>query len=454
MQRDRTTCLDLQAQVVDQDLCIGCGACVGVCPTAALTTDLAATHEPQMDESKCTGCGLCVAVCPGLGYPVVQWAKAHCDEHTRLHPERGPVREYYRGHSNDPAIRAASASGGVATSLLLHLLETGQVDEVAVVGMEDERPVVSLTSDPEKVRAAVMSKYGPVPLLATVIPELRKRPRRLAMTVIPCQLGGWLRARERMPRLRQSQVLTIGLFCGQIQSYDALTSIAASLGVRYPGEAKFVAWRYGPYPGSARFERPDGSAVEKPLYPWLDIAVPHFSLHRCFLCPDGGNWLADMTLGDIHHGGTDETVVVCRTRRAHEVLTSAQKAGSISLTELTPAQVEACVIKAITRSKLLPAIARNTWRQQRGKATPQFDYDGAALLQGKLKWMAPIAVWKYRLTFWARTGWRRRFLLAHPTLLEKTGHFLYYFPATIPGYPLALRTAKAIGRVLRRVSGR
>jgi len=47
----------------DDDKCFECGACTGICPTAALHI-----HRPDMavlfDPDKCTGCGLCVAVCP------------------------------------------------------------------------------------------------------------------------------------------------------------------------------------------------------------------------------------------------------------------------------------------------------------------------------------------------------------------------------------------------------
>ena len=47
----------------DDEKCFECGACTGICPTAALHI-----HRPDMavlfDPDKCTGCGLCVAVCP------------------------------------------------------------------------------------------------------------------------------------------------------------------------------------------------------------------------------------------------------------------------------------------------------------------------------------------------------------------------------------------------------
>lgn len=436
---DRQSSVSLKQSILVNELCCGCGACAGVCPTGAIEIDIFSTHEPVIDQNKCTSCGLCLAVCPGQGYPVVEWSRKRCGEGTQIHKERGPVRKYLLGHSTDPDIRQNSASGGIATSLMLYLLETGQVDDVSVINMENERPVARLTHDPQVVRDAMMSKYGPVPMLATLIPELRKRPRRVAITFTPCQLGGWLRAVERIPALRKSQIFSIGLFCGQIQNYDSLAAIASTLGVKYPGDAKFVAWRYGPYPGSARFEKPDGTAAEKPLYPWLDVAVPHFSLHRCFLCPDGGNWLADMTLGDIHSGGSDETVIVCRTKAVEAVLQAAQKKGKIVLNEMRPEQVEACVIKHITNSKMLPAIARNLWLKSKRRCFPSFDYDSETLLRSQNSFMRRLYIFKYRITFWARTGWRRSILIRRPRLMEMTGHFLYCFPRTLPGWNTAMR---------------
>jgi len=83
--------IDLKSVVGDNDLCCGCGACAGVCPTGAIAIDISRSHEPVIDESKCTGCGLCYDVGPGRGYPVIQWAGQHCNEETRMVPERGPV---------------------------------------------------------------------------------------------------------------------------------------------------------------------------------------------------------------------------------------------------------------------------------------------------------------------------------------------------------------------------
>ena len=47
--------------VVDEDLCYGCGACIGLCPTSALSMKgLLALVE----QSSCTYCELCIPSCP------------------------------------------------------------------------------------------------------------------------------------------------------------------------------------------------------------------------------------------------------------------------------------------------------------------------------------------------------------------------------------------------------
>ena len=45
-----------------KDLCIDCGACVGVCPTEAL--ELGEDGKPVCIAEKCIDCDVCIASCP------------------------------------------------------------------------------------------------------------------------------------------------------------------------------------------------------------------------------------------------------------------------------------------------------------------------------------------------------------------------------------------------------
>jgi len=47
---------------IDADLCIGCSACTGVCPTNSLSMN--ADGKSEVDESSCVDCSTCIATCP------------------------------------------------------------------------------------------------------------------------------------------------------------------------------------------------------------------------------------------------------------------------------------------------------------------------------------------------------------------------------------------------------
>ncbi|WP_035986674.1 NIL domain-containing protein [Leptolyngbya sp. KIOST-1] len=49
--------------VVDEDLCVHCGLCTGVCPTRALSLD-GETYRLTFARSRCIVCEQCVPTCP------------------------------------------------------------------------------------------------------------------------------------------------------------------------------------------------------------------------------------------------------------------------------------------------------------------------------------------------------------------------------------------------------
>ena len=53
-------------QIVENDLCIGCGVCAGVCPSKLLTMDWVANGDLAVSiEGECPpSCSLCLDVCP------------------------------------------------------------------------------------------------------------------------------------------------------------------------------------------------------------------------------------------------------------------------------------------------------------------------------------------------------------------------------------------------------
>ncbi|AFZ03660.1 NIL domain-containing protein [Calothrix sp. PCC 6303] len=49
--------------VIDEDLCVHCGLCTGVCPTEALTLN-SETYRLNFTRSRCIVCEQCIPTCP------------------------------------------------------------------------------------------------------------------------------------------------------------------------------------------------------------------------------------------------------------------------------------------------------------------------------------------------------------------------------------------------------
>lgn len=84
--------------VVPKQSCVGCGACMSVCPVDAISMEPDNEHflYPKVNEETCTECGECLKVCPALGEmqfdrfanPVV-WAALSKDETVRKNSSSG-----------------------------------------------------------------------------------------------------------------------------------------------------------------------------------------------------------------------------------------------------------------------------------------------------------------------------------------------------------------------------
>ncbi len=47
---------------VEKSKCAGCGACIGICPSGAISIDK--DGKAIIDEKKCNKCGKCQEICP------------------------------------------------------------------------------------------------------------------------------------------------------------------------------------------------------------------------------------------------------------------------------------------------------------------------------------------------------------------------------------------------------
>ena len=121
------------------------------------------------------------------------------------------------GYAADAEVRTRSASGGLISAALIHLLETGRVQGVLVcrLGVKDgslkARPFIAVNR--EEVLASAGSIYLEVNPLSD-LGKVRAFEGRLAMVGLPCHLEMLARLAKREPGIKDKIGFTIGLFCG------------------------------------------------------------------------------------------------------------------------------------------------------------------------------------------------------------------------------------------------
>ncbi len=342
--------MDVVSGVVDAGLCHGCGTCVGMCPSLALTmarSSRTGTLVPSLDPAKCVDCGLCTRVCPGLQVPFTELS------HGTVTPDPGRpfvgrTMGAWSGVSGDAETRRAGSSGGMLSSVLIHALASGRFDGAMVTRMAGDDPFMAepfIAWSPAEVLEAAGSKYVPVPLNVLLRTVLDSDGKFVAVG-LPCHIHGIRLAQEVEPRLRERIPICVSLVCHHTPSALAMEVMLRSLGVE-ADRVSTVEFRTGGWPGGLRMTMDDGAVVEVPysskLY-WGGLLQRFFVPDRCLLCVDKMSVLSDLTFMDawrVTKAGSDAHtgIVVARTPSGNALLQSAVDSGSVSVARLEDARV-------------------------------------------------------------------------------------------------------------------
>ena len=332
------------AEIVANDMCIGCGLCeslTGGRVKMAMTAAGSLRPSPVDGFTPAEEAQL-VAACPGAV------AEARVEPGCRSDPVWGVYRSMARAWAAHPDVRYKAATGGVLTALGMHALRTGLVDFVLHVGADPERPMRSrwvISESEESVRANTASRYGPTAPLAGLAAAL-DRGRPFAVIAKPCDLTAVHSLSRTEPRIDELCVVRLVLVCG---GQSRLTKSQAVLDEFGLDETEVALFRYRGYgnPGATVVETKAGERFSKSyLDMWADESGWEVET-RCKFCPDALGETADVASADIWPGGAptgeDEGFngIIVRTTVGEELVASAVKAGELVVAdEITARQFD------------------------------------------------------------------------------------------------------------------
>lgn len=334
--------------VVDWNLCIGCGACTYMCEKegGVELVDIGNTGiRPVFNNEICGDCTACLDICPGR---IIDAADVVDDrpENSQDNLLIGSYHSVSEGHAVDEEIRFAGSSGGVLSALALYCLEHEGMDFVLHTGMNPEMPWKNKTvisRSREELLANAGSRYctsSPCEWLK----KIEENDKPCVFIGKPCDVAALARARRLRPALDEKVGLVLSFFCAGTPCSDAVSDLAGELGARQD-HITGLRFRGQGWPGPFRVTTSDTGEDRTMAYleAWKKLAKRR--PFRCHICPDGMGQLSDITSGDAWNRYTGEgenpglSHVLGRSGRGQQLLERAVAAGYVTLTESRPEDI-------------------------------------------------------------------------------------------------------------------
>lgn len=253
----------------------------------------------------------------------------------------GTFHKVWMGYSTDESIRREAASGGIVSSMFIHLLETGQIDAALVChsqmkdGALDHK--IYLAKTREEILAAQTSKYFNIPILKG-IKLIEEFDGKVAVVGLPSQINAITRRIDKNEDLAQKIVFKISLFCGHNSEDDLVKTVWKKKGIQ-ESEIDHFYFRKGLWRGRMRVHMKDGTQHEFPFQDFSHYQNLHIlSLGRCLNCFDHMGYYADISTGDVWTRSAKEigikpSIFLARTDRGLEVAEEMLKAQKIEADE-------------------------------------------------------------------------------------------------------------------------
>lgn len=322
--------IELERKVIERELCTGCGTCIGVCPTGAVSCD---DGTIRVDHGRCIQCGKCYRACPGASFPMDHFSKVLFGEPYAA-DILGNYQHIYNVKAVDDQIRNGGASGGAVTQLCIDLLETGMVSGVAAVRAKKEDPCCFesfLARDRQALLEAAQSKYVIMPV-NEILAKIRKTDERIAFVGLPCQVQGLRKAMEQDAALRDRIKVVISLFCGFNMEPEATRYLIKKSGIAKESIQKLCYRQKRAKETGFYIEGKDGRSffLRKHGYTFLNLI---YAPKRCWKCFDYSGEFADLSVGDAWEEPGGCSRVIVRTENGRRVLESSLQRGTLAAKE-------------------------------------------------------------------------------------------------------------------------
>lgn len=338
---------ELIEQVQKQDLCIDCGACVGLCPYFV-------SHKGKIARLfPCTlPQGRCHAHCPKTEIDLNAVSESIVGKPYDASP-LGHMRAIWKTRAgkamaNTPGFQ----NGGTASALIVAAMESGMIDAAALTRRKGLTPEPVLATNREQILSCTGSKYMASPTLSSVNEYSQGGGKKLAVVGTPCQMTAL--ARMRMNPLNREDfsdpvALSLGLFC--TWALDTRRLVRLISGRVNPMD--IVSMDVPPPPAQIMSFQTSDQTLTIPLDE-IRTTIPA----GCSICPDMTAEFTDLSVGAMEGNPIWNTLIV-RTEKGEALLNEAVQRGYLEKEEMPADNLDHLKTGAMGKKKRAIAMARN-----------------------------------------------------------------------------------------------
>ncbi|MGD8545546.1 MAG: Coenzyme F420 hydrogenase/dehydrogenase, beta subunit C-terminal domain [Candidatus Bathyarchaeota archaeon] len=307
----------LEKSVVDAGKCLGCGACVVICPFNCLEYE---KGRPSLAQ-ECKICGICPQVCPQYDW---SWSKIEnfiFGRERKTDEEFGVYSRMFIARAKDDKIIEQCQDGGIVTALLTFALQNGLIDSAVVSGLSQEKPFCPeprLATTVQDIVECSGTRYSYSPNILALLEGIKEKRENMAFVGTPCQIHAIRRIQMLgLKKFTKPLKFLIGLMCSECFTYDGLMEkyIHGELGVDLNEITKMNI--------KGKILVNTNSGVKTiPL-----SEAKKYARGNCKFCDDFSSELADISVGGLGLDGWTFTII--RTDKGEDLFSRAIEKGVI-----------------------------------------------------------------------------------------------------------------------------
>jgi coenzyme F420 hydrogenase subunit beta len=329
---------ELLRDVNENNICIGCGGCVGLCPYFKNYRGKTVMLFP------CTLAeGNCYAYCPMAEVDLEELSQKIRQKPYEGSP-LGPYRQILTSRAGTKMPDGAFQSGGTVSALMTFALKQGLIDAAVLTDREGLVPNPKLVTEPEEVVKCAGSKFMASPTLAALHQGTKKGYSRMGVVGTPCQCLSV--SQMRTNPLNEDDFVDpveflVGLFCTWAVDTRGLIPVLAA----FVDSESLVSVDIPPPPANIMLIHTKKTKMEisldriRPLIP-----------RSCRICPDMTSEWADVSVGVLEDEPSWNTLII-RTERGEQMANAACQAGYIITDEIPAESLQHLCIYSANKKK-------------------------------------------------------------------------------------------------------